>query len=195
MPMEAVGGGDPATVTPDGEQVTGWHVQTGKGRKVLQIGQETSYLCDTYLEDGTLVTNELMAGIGQQLNDGQFEELMSDAQFDNVSRFATMTQRAIASMPTSDVQGAIEAAKSIPVSLIARLLVAKLGAGESIGSVFAGAFHSSGQWLWFVGTDKRIAIFGINDDRFVLSDPTSEQVLTSITFDEVRSAQASQQHG
>ena len=186
MPMQALGNGDPSTVTPDGEQITGWYLQTGSGRKVLQIGQETSYLCDTYLEDGTLVTNELMASIGQQISEGHY---------DDMARFATMTQREVARMPTSEMASAIAAAKETPVLLIARLLVDKLGTGERVVTVYAGAFHNSGQWLWFVESNERPMFFGMNDDWFVLSDLASQDKLASVSFDEVRAAQANQPHG
>lgn len=179
MPVLAIGGGDPGTVAPDGEKLTGWHVQTAKGRKVLQIGKAKAYLCDTYLADGTLLTDELMAQARQQLQAGQSETM---------SRFATMTQREIASIPMSEVQSAKDAASKTPAVLIARLLLERLGTGEHMTHVYASAFHASGQWLWLVETEKRIAMFGLKENRFVLCELGSQAQLASVSLGDVRAA-------
>jgi hypothetical protein len=185
LPMLAVGGGDPSSITSDGEMVTGWHLQTGKGRKILQTGRETTFLCDTYLEDGTLLTDELMSRVGEQLASGNYAE---------VSKLGKMSQRAIASIPTRDVESAIDAAKDIPVVLIAQMLVQRLGTGERLNSVFAAALHESGQWLWMVQTDRRVALFGLSGDAFLLTESSGHR-LASVSILDVKMALSGRQTG
>jgi len=179
LPVRGIGGGDPNSFAPNGEKVIGWAIETGEGRRVLKCATEICYLCDTYLADGTRLTNELRATMLQQ-------SLAGDR--DSIVRLTDVHQREVASIAASEVAAAIEAAGSVPVPLIAKLLLARLGSGEQLKDVYAGGRIPTLQWLWIVETDKRALVFREHEDLYVLMELASGKPLVAISAQDVRTA-------
>lgn len=172
-PMLSIGSGDRVAIAPDGVRLTGWSLQTGQGRRLLQIGQQHSFLSETYLADGTKLTDELIAEMRNEM-------LAPDTRVP--ARFANMEQREIARLPTKVVEIAIATAKSVPIVRIARDLLKKLDSGETLQDVYAGGVLSNGGFMWIVETEKRALLFSFRDTEAVLTDipPASDLAVVSL---------------
>lgn len=178
MPVLSIGGGDPSAITPDGEQVTAWQLQTAQGRRMLQIGRSHAVLCETYLLDGTKLTDEVVAQMRQEMLDGRSE---------NMARFAEMEQREVARIPTKVVETAISTARSVPIVRIAKELLEKLDTGETLEQVFAGGVLANGSFMWIVETDKRALLFSFRDGDAVLTDIPPTTDLATVSLAELKS--------
>lgn len=182
LPLQGIGGGDPAAVAPDGREGTGWLLQTGEGRMVAFMFSDLAYLCDTELPDGRKLTNEVMQELQTKLNGANPDREV-------LTQLAKVTHQEVASLPVRDVTSAIEAAQRLPVVAMATLLCARLGTDEQVRDVFACVQDGAGEWLWTVVTDKRAGLFSAGGDEIVLND-LDMQPLATITAREAREAVA-----
>lgn len=180
LPLQAIGGGDPTAVAPDGREGTGWHLQTGDGHKVMFVFNDLAYLCETHLPDGRKLTNELMSEINAKVAAGEVNVLTA---------FSKMMQHEVANVPVREIASAIEAAKAQPIGTIAALLCQKLGTGEQMRDIFACGLQQSGEWMWMVATERRAAVFEVSGGDIVLHD-LEMQPIASVSADEVREAVA-----
>jgi hypothetical protein len=179
LPMIGFGGGDPVAKAPDGRQGTGWTIKTGQGLHVIFLFDDVVLLCDTYLQDGRKLTQDIIAEHMSRLRAGQFDEL---------GLFSNKVLKDVAQLPAQDVSDAIAAARQMPMLAIARLFCEKLKTGETVHDVFAGLRTGSGQFVWFLDTGKRLALFGFSGDRWVLSDAFSVKEVASLSAGELARA-------
>ena len=177
LPILSIGAGDPALTAPDGREAIGWHITTGKGRQVLFLFDNIALLCEPRLADGRPVTDEVVAAFKQDVEAGKMDE---GALWAGIKTIET------ARIEMDLVHDAIEAARKWPVVKIADALLAKLPDGDTLKNVFAYVKHPSGQWIWAVETDKRLATFGITGDAIGLFDPAMKP-LAKLSAEELRS--------
>ena len=70
LPMLNIGKGDPALTAPDGRQALGWHITTGKGRRVLFLFDNIALLCEPRLADGRPMNEQAIAAFDQGAGPG-----------------------------------------------------------------------------------------------------------------------------
>ncbi len=167
LPILTIGAGDPALNTPNGRQALGWHITTGKGRRVLFLFEDIALLCEPRLADGRLLDDAAIAAFDQKAEAG-------------------IRTVEIARVEMDLVRDAIDTAKKWPVVMLANALLARLPDGDTLKNVFAYTKHPSGQWIWAVETDKRLATFGMAGDGIGLFDPAMKP-LARLSAAEMRS--------
>ncbi|WP_152535864.1 hypothetical protein [Bradyrhizobium sp. Ai1a-2] len=179
LPVVGIRRADRDAKVPGERQRIEWTIHTAQGPLIAFLLEDVVLLHELYMQDGRRLTQEIL---------GEHMKLQHADLFDEFSFLSSKVQKEIARLPEQHVADAIQVARQLPILACAELLCQKLRTGETVQKLYAGLRMSSGNFVWYVETEKRLAHFAFVSDPILLVEGFSMKKLAALSNADLRRA-------